>query len=348
MYGRRRSAVLEPLLLLLSLLYRAALLARNAAYRVGVFRTRKLPVPVISVGNITLGGTGKSPSAVAIASLFLSRGKRPAIVSRGYGRENEGSVAVVSDGASGTVLGVGQAGDEPAMMASRLPGVPVVVGSDRYLAGMTAVRRFHPDVVILDDGFQHRRLERDLNIVLIDASDPFGNSRLFPAGILREPPAALGRADIVLVTRTDEASPPDKLRQAIGRHTGAPVLTSRYVPKDLVDITTGETRSPAALRGTRVYAFAGIARPEAFFSLLRSLGADVTAAREYPDHYRYTRSDLAEVFPGAVDRDAVMIVTTEKDAVRLRNMVGEGIWALRVDLEVREREAWEKALMQRV
>ncbi len=348
MYGRRRSAFLEQVLIFFSRLYCAGLLLRDLAFRLGIFRTYRLPVTVISVGNITLGGTGKSPTTVNIASVIRSKGRRPAIVSRGYGRTNEKSVAVVSDGVSGSVLGPDLAGDEPAMMAARLPDVPVVVGSDRYRAGMQVVERFHPDVIILDDGFQHRRLRRDLNIVLIDASDPFGNFRLFPAGILREPQKALQRADLVLVTRADSMPSLEGLKQDIRRHTAAPIMTARYVPKDLVDITTGETRPPTALRGTRVFAFAGIARPDAFFQLLRSLGGQVMAVREYPDHYRYSRTDLAGVYPGAVDSNAVMIVTTEKDAVRLRDMAPEGIWALRVDLEVLEKDAWEKVLLQSI
>lgn len=346
MYGRRRSLFLEPLLGLLSVLYRGALLLREALYRSGIFRSRRLPVRVISVGNITLGGTGKSPAAVNIASVILSRGGRPVIVSRGYGRQDESAVEIVSDGRSGVVLAPDRAGDEPAMMAHRLPKVPVVVASDRFQAGMAAVKGFGPDVIILDDGYQHRRLRRDLNIVLVDASDPFGNCRLFPAGILREPLGALGRADVILITQVDRAASLDELKRAIGRHTGAPIVTARYVPADIVDITTGEARPYTALRGSRVLAFAGIARPESFFSLLRTLGAQVTAVRTYPDHYRYTRSDLAGIFPQAVDNNAVMIVTTEKDAVRLRNMAPEGVWALRVDLEVLERDAWESLLMQ--
>ncbi len=345
LYGRRRSALLEPLLSLLSLVYRGALLVRDAAYRVGLFRSRRLPVKVISVGNITLGGTGKSPAAVSIASLFLSRGNRPLILSRGYGRIDERTIEVVSDGSSGTVLGPEQAGDEPAMMAARLPRVPVVVGSDRYRAGRAAVDRFRPDVIVLDDGYQHRRLLRDLNIALVDAADPFGNARLFPAGILREPLDALRRADIVLITRADSVPSLDGLKRTIGRHTGAPIMTARTAPEHLVDIRTGETMPLERLRGSRVLAFAGIARPEAFFSLLRSLGAEVAVVREYPDHYRYTRSDLADVVVAAVDSHAAMIMTTEKDAVRLRGLRPEGIWALRVELEVLEREAWERALL---
>ncbi len=349
MYGRRRSVLLEPLLTFLSLIYGVVVLLRDAAYRLRLFRARGLPVKVVSVGNITLGGTGKSPTVVNIASLFRSRGKRPVIVSRGYGRKDEKAVEVVSDGSSGAVLGPDRAGDEPAMMAARLRGVPVVVGSDRYRAGMLAVERFHPGVVILDDGFQHRRLERDLNIVLIDASDPFGNAKLFPAGILREPPAALRRADAILITRADTGGASlDELQRSIGRHTGAPIMKARYVPADVVDLTTGEARPHTALRGSRVFAFAGIARPESFFSLLRALGALVVAVREYTDHYQYTRSDLAGIFSGAVENNAVMIVTTEKDAIRLRNMAREGIWALRVELEVQEKEAWEAMLLERI
>jgi tetraacyldisaccharide 4'-kinase len=342
-YGRQRSILIEPLLSCLGCLYSVVLAIRDWAFRIGFLRMKRLPYRVLSIGNITLGGTGKTPTVINAASLLRSKGARPVILSRGYGRQNESSLQVVSDGMSST-LGPDEGGDEPAMIAARLPTVPIIAGKDRYSGGLLAFERFHPDVAILDDGYQHRRLVRDLNIVLLDGADPFGNRRLFPAGILREPLSALSRADAVVITRADEIDALQGLRAEIGRHTTAPVLTASYVPGELFDIVSGRTRPAASLRGGRVFAFAGIARPESFFSLLRSLGAQVSAFKAYPDHYRYGRSDLAEVFTAAVDSEAVMIITTEKDAVRLSGMAPEGIWALRVDIEVRERDTWEALL----
>ncbi|MDA8100035.1 MAG: tetraacyldisaccharide 4'-kinase [Nitrospiraceae bacterium] len=343
MYGRKRSALLELILSVLSMPYRFAVALRDWGYRSGVLRTNRLPCRVISVGNLTLGGTGKTPAVMAVAEVLLRKGRKPSILSRGYGRSAGDAVTVVSDG-KGAKAGVAQSGDEPALMAARMQSVPVIVGRDRFEAGMTAVQRFHPDTAILDDGFQHRRLKRDVDIVLIDASDPFGNGKLFPAGILREPLASLRRASLVLITRTDMAADLRGLKEQIARFTKAPLVSSRHAPAYLYDTATGEEKPLTALRGTAVFAFAGIARPAAFLRLLASLGADVRGRSVYPDHYAYAKDDLADLFQQAVDCGAVLVVTTEKDSVKLAGMAPEGIWALRIDLEVAERDTWERVI----
>jgi len=343
MYGRKSSRFWEALLLILSWAYGLLVRLRSAAYGLGVLRRKKLPCRVISVGNITLGGTGKTPTVINIAGLIQKQGLRPLVLSRGYGRADESHTVVVSDGTS-PVLDPVLGGDEPALIANRLRTVPVVAGSDRYRAGTFAVDRFHPDCVILDDGFQHIRLERDLNIALIDAADPFGRGLLFPAGILREPLSALERADIVVITRVDQARDIDLIKGTIKKHTGARIFTACYAPRDLVDSVSGETRPLAALRGASVFAFAGIARPGALVTSLGSLGAVVQGSLGFPDHHRYTKEDLAGIFQNAVDKGATMVVTTEKDAVRLKGMAPEGLWALRIDLDVLEKDSWEKVL----
>jgi tetraacyldisaccharide 4'-kinase len=236
-------------------------------------------------------------------------------------------------------------GDEPVLIARKHPRVPVVVGADRYRTGTVAIERFHPDIAILDDGFQHIRLKRDLNIVLIDAVDPFGSGRLFPAGILREPLTALRRADIVLITRADRNENIVQLKETVGQHTDSPIFTSRYVPQDIVDVATGETKPLDFLAGKPLFAFAGIARPDSFYSLLKTLGAVVTATAVYPDHHSYTRSDLAALVRQAGEHNAALLATTEKDGVRLKDMAPKGIWAVRIDLEVVESNAWEEALL---
>jgi len=317
---------------------------RNRAYGWGLLRTKGLPIPVISVGNITLGGTGKTPATVNVAGILLKHGRKPVILSRGYGRSDPSAVLVVSDGIA-TVLDPVSGGDEPVLIAGRHPRVPVVVGADRYRSGTIAIERFHPDIAVLDDGFQHIRLKRDLNIVLIDAVDPFGSGRLFPAGILREPLTALRRADIVLITRADRKEHIVQLKETVGQHTDAPIFTARYVPRDIVDVATGETKPLDFLAGKPVFAFAGIARPDSFYALLKTRGAVVTGTAVYGAHHVYTRSDLADLVRQADERNAALLATTEKDGVRLKDMAPEGIWAVRIDLEVVENNAWEETLL---
>jgi len=317
---------------------------RLTAYAKGLFRTQRLPCRVISVGNISLGGTGKTPTVINIAGLLAMHGKRPVVLSRGYGRADESQVAVVSDGAS-FIADPSSGGDEPVLIAMRLPQVPVVVGSDRHRAGTFALDRFHSDVVLLDDGFQHIRLGRDLNIALIDGADPFGNGKLFPAGILREPLDALNRADIVIITREDQAADLVALKKTIRKYTTARIFCARYVPRDVVNVKSGETMPLTSLHGAALFAFAGIARPGSLVSLLGSLGADVKGLRSFPDHHPYSSAELEELVEKASDSKADMLMTTEKDGVRIRGMAPASLWALRIDLDVLERDAWEKSVV---
>ena len=252
---------------------------------------------------------------------------------------------VVSDGRS-VLADPNQGGDEPVLMALKLPGVPVVAGKNRYRAARDAQRRFDPDIVILDDGFQHLHLTRTLDIVLVDARDPFGNGKLFPAGILREPISALERAHVVLITNADRTEDADALKRIVRQNTNARIFTSRQTPLDLIECRSGVTRPLSALREATVFGFSGIARPESFIALLRSLGAIIAGEQAYPDHYDFTRSDLASVYKSAADEKAAMIVTTEKDAVRLNRFKPEGIWALRIELSVFEHETWEEFLLK--
>lgn len=345
MYGRKKSLSVGAFLRLLSVFYALAVRLRHMLYRLGVVRQQNLALKVISVGNITLGGTGKTPTVIQIAGLLLRNQRHPVVISRGYGRKDESGIVVVSDGGK-VLVDAETGGDEPVLIGSVLPEVPVVVGSDRYQAAVFAQQKFNIDTVVLDDGFQHLRLKRDLDIVLVDAADPFGNGKLFPAGILREPLTALKRAQVVLITGEDRAADLGELKGIIGRNTKARIFTSRQDPADIIDIMTGDTRPLAALRGTTVLAFSGIARPASFAAFLRTLGADIRAVIAYPDHHAYKKSDLTALFQRAADENVSMMITTEKDAVRLKQLNPDGIWALRLELKVVENSEWEEVLLQ--
>lgn len=347
MYGRESSLIIRALLFFISRIYGIAVRLRLAAYDNGFLTRRKLPCPVVSVGNITVGGTGKTPAVIAIAALLRKQGKNIAILSRGYGRRDESSIVVVSDGA-GTIVDAQTSGDEPALMAARLREVPVIVGQDRYRAGVTAFARFHPDILVLDDGFQHLRLHRDLNIALVDGVQPLGTGKLFPAGILREPVASLRRADIVLITRAEQSRDLASLKELIAQFTTAPIFTSKHVPTGLVNLADGSRETLASLKGKSVLACSGIAKPESFVALLEKLGAHVRKNVLFSDHHCYTRYDIDTLHSEALEVDASVIVTTEKDGVKLRELDPRGIQALCIELEILEKEAWERVLLQRL
>jgi len=347
MYGRVTSCFWGLVLDALSRGYGIAIRIRRALYSLRFYQSKELSLPVISVGNITLGGTGKTPTVIGIGALLLQEGKRPAVISRGYGRTGEGDTLVVSDGR--TVLVDAQTGgDEPVLIGSKLPGAPVIVGKNRYLAAQKAVHLFRPDVLLLDDGYQHIQLNRTLDIVLVDAEDPFGNGRLFPAGILREPVSALNRAHAVLITKGERTEDMERVKKIIAQQTEARIFSSQFLPLDVIDCCSGDRQPLSFLQGARVLMLAGIARPASLAAFLKSLGASVVAESIYPDHYVYEKSDLAACYKKAIAENADIILTTEKDAVRLKPLKPRGIYALSIELSVHEREEWNAFILAHV
>ncbi len=328
------AAILYPL----SVLYGLVVRARIFFYATGIFTTKKLPCPVISVGNITVGGTGKTPVAVFIAGLLSARGKKAAILSRGYGGSAKGP-AVVSDGEK-ILLDPAEAGDEPRLMAERLKGVPVVVGADRFKAGLFAVERFAPDAIILDDGFQHIALHRDVNILLVDSQDGFGNGRLLPAGVLREPASSAGRADMVMVK--GKGITPLPALAVDNKKT--PAFNFTYEPQCLVELKNDKKNPLDLIRGKNVVAVSGIAMPESFAATLRRLDARITKNLIYPDHHDYTEKDLQDI-ASACPPDGI-VVTTEKDGVKLKRFAARGfpLYALSVVVSLEDGAGFEKAL----
>jgi tetraacyldisaccharide 4'-kinase len=338
-----RTTVLRALLRILSLPYSAAVALRNHLFDRGILSQAKLPCPVVSVGNLSAGGTGKTPTVILLAALLKERGFRPAVLSRGYGGHAKASVNVVSDG-NRLLLGWREAGDEPVLIAQALPGIPVLTGAKRFLAGKAAVERFGADILILDDAFQHRSLFRDLNIVLIDAARPFGNKYLLPRGPLRESPTELRRADILL--RTGDADDAASLREA----PSLPVFRGIHRPRGLVEAQTGRVSPPAILRGRKICAFAGIGSPEAFRRGLAALGAELISFRVFPDHHPYDPSDIEALRCVAQKSGASLIVTTEKDGVRLADFPDfqAMISLLRIGMEITPAEPFAELIFSRL
>ncbi len=330
----------------LSVVYQAVQAVRVAAYSSGLLRSVRLDCPVISVGNLTLGGTGKTPTVMAICRLFLKSGRRPAVLSRGYGGRSSGAIQVVSD-ETRIAQGPESLGDEPCLIADRLPGVPVYVSPDRAAAGRYALKTDRPDVLVLDDGYQHLRLKRDLNLLVLDAAQPFGNGLVFPRGTLREAVRQARRADAILLTRADDPAGTEELQAFVRRYRpGLPIFTSRHRIVDLVHLGAGRTSSLEMIRKTRLMAVTGIGQPERFFQTLQENGSEIAAGCIYPDHYRYSHKDLDFLEAESGRLGVRTIVTTEKDAVRIRAL-GRSLdfwWAARLDLVIDNGEAFESLL----
>ena len=322
--------------------YRAAVALRNARFnrdKQGAL-IQRAAVPVVSVGNLTLGGTGKTPMVEWIARWFRARGLRVVILSRGYGQDE----------------GVN---DEGRVLEENLPDVPHLQDKNRVELARIAVEELEADLLLLDDGFQHRRLARDLDIVLLDALDPFGQRRLFPRGLLREPLSALSRADLVVLSRADLISEAERkaIREEATRR-GAPAdrwIEARQAPFDLIETgNEGEQGPPIdSIRDLSVAAFCGIGNPEGFRKTVEPLVGRLLALRPYPDHHAYTADDVAELTRWARDLQADLVLTTQKDLVKLRasNLGAVPLRALRIVVEItsgqpRLEEALERLISQ--
>jgi tetraacyldisaccharide 4'-kinase len=288
------------------------------------------------VGNLTVGGTGKTPCVILLARMLAEAGHTVAVLSRGYARKKGTAVQLVADGQR-VLAPLEEAGDEPLMMAKKIPGVWIWIGRARYRAGLAAWERARPSIYLLDDGFQHRQLHRDLNVVVTAAPRPFGNGLLIPAGPLRESPLALERADLVILTEIGEDREGREAQEAIQRIPHAPrVLRARYRPRGLWSVERETRFSPELLAGTQVALICGIGRPLGLRMVTEGLGARVAECLFFPDHYWYTHKDFDGFrhLAGKVD----WLVTTEKDAWKLREIGGgiENLLALEVELEFAE------------
>ncbi|MBT3277834.1 MAG: tetraacyldisaccharide 4'-kinase [Phycisphaerales bacterium] len=287
---------LSGLLLPLGLCYGAAMWVRALAFRIGLRRSYAPGVPVICVGNLTVGGTGKTPVVATVVSLLQAMGRRPMILSRGYKSK---------DGQS-----------DEAMLLEKLTGAPVVVDPDRVDGAVAAIGR-GADVLVMDDGFQHLRLRRDLDIVLIDATNPFGGGWCLPAGLLREPVSGLKRAGLVVITRGAQVAPAAlaKLERSVRRRTSVPILFAHHAPKEFRSLT-GETAPLDSLTAPAV-AFCGLGNPDGFFATLEAVGVELAGTTHCADHAHYTPELMAQLEAVAAESGATSLVTTEKDGVKL-------------------------------
>ena len=357
-----RANALKFVLGIFALAYERAVQTRLALYRKRVLRPQEIGCPVVSIGNLTVGGTGKTPVAEMLARELQKRGRRVAILSRGYKSVPRPFVQrlrnrifkhldlfpprIVSDG-NRVLLDSRRAGDEPHMLAKNLPGVCVLVDKDRVKSGLHALRHFDSDVLLLDDGLQYQRLRHRMDVVLVDRQSPFGNERLLPRGTLREPPANLRRASFIIVTTSGPE--PDELLIARLRKLNptAAIIECDHAPRHWQDIRTGQKFPLDHLEGRHVGAMSGIARPESFEEAVRRLGANVEITKAFADHHRFTKKEILRFLEWCDRRSLDALVTTEKDAVRFPEIDNPPVpmLYLRVEIEIlRGREHWDDLL----
>lgn len=348
-----RASAIRILLSLMSILYRNLVSFRIWLYKVRIKREHNLGCLVVSIGNLTVGGTGKTPIVEKFAKALTAGGRRVAILSRGYKSVkpslkdkikskmqgnpiSQEPPRVVSDGKE-VFLDSETAGDEPYMLATNLDGVAIVVDKDRVKAGLHAIKEFDVDTLLLDDGLQYLRLRHRLDIVLIDKYSPFGNEKLLPRGTLREPPENLKRASYIFITKCDGSSNEELIKRIRKYNRTAEIIECAHQPKYLENIETNERLPLEHLKGKDIGTISGIAVPESFEDGIKNLGAKIELTRRYTDHHRYRKREVQKFIDQCLNRDLDMIVTTEKDYVRFPEIQASEdmpVYFLRVEIGI--------------
>ena len=310
---------------------------RSLLYDWGWCDQRRLPVPVLSVGNLTLGGTGKTPVVILVADWLLAQGKRVAILSRGYRRTSTTQYLLVSNGER-LLVGPDEAGDEPFLMAQRCPKAIVAVGADRYELGDWVLHRFPIDCLILDDGFQHRGLYRDVNLLLVDATDAAGLAAVVPAGRLREPLRAAARATAIIVTRADVPAQVTEVRRRLQATLGSmpEPIQAVFRPESLVSVVTGASQPLSWSKGKTALLCSGVGHAGSVRALVERIGIRILDEVAYADHHAYTSQDVERLRAKAAELQAELVVTTEKDACKLAPLLHptDTWWAVRLTTHV--------------
>ena len=340
---------MNVLLKLLSSIFLTGTRLRSAAYRNGWLKTHRLNLPVISVGNLSVGGTGKTPMVILMAGILRAAGRRPCILTGGYGRRRARG-PILLDPEERLVYDPREVGDEPAALAKALPDVPMVVAADRFRGGTMAERTFRPGVFLLDDGFQHLALYRDLDVVLLDVTTPAPDLALLPAGRMRETFQALARAHWVILTRTELGDAGGMQARVHAVNPKARIFRCSTKLAGLVEARSGLSEPPQSLLGKKLAAFCGIGNSGAFFADLRSWGYDVAAERAFPDHHVYRHRDVESVFALARVAGAEAVLTTEKDLMNLppRWDAALPLFASCIRLEIENKMEFERALLAEV
>ena len=298
-------------------LYSVIVYIRNYLFDVGIYKQNRLPCTVISIGNIVVGGTGKTPTVAAIAKLLQRADSNVAVLLRGYKRQNDEKVLLVSDGKN-RLCSKDESGDEADMLAHQLSDIPIIVGKHRYLTGETAIDQHKSDVIILDDGFQHRQLARDFDILTIDVTQPYGTGSLLPIGTLREPRSCIKRADIIILTHTDaKGTNIEQLKAELNQLApNTPILESIHKPTSLYPLNQADKNALILLNdlsGKRLLAVCGIGNPNAFVRTLERHNPDRVKLLAFPDHHIYTETDIQQIKNQMVRCEAEWIITTQKD-----------------------------------
>lgn len=305
--------LVRTVLRILSYFFLLAYYLRALLYKFKLIKSKRLKAKVISVGNITLGGTGKTPLVIYIGKRLKKQDENFAILTRGYKRKNKKMVEI-----PGEKVNWQKVGDEPYMLSSELPDVPIFINKNRYRAGKEALRKHKTRIFILDDGFQHWRLERDVNIMMIDCLNPFGGGRLFPAGFLREPLSALKRADLFVLNRVDQVTNIEDIKQVLNKYNpDALKVESLYLLDSIKNFLDNSLVDVEALKGKGVAAFSGIANSLSFEKTLDQLRIKTIKHFEFSDHFPYREEDISKLEEDSLNLGAQAILTTEKDAVRI-------------------------------
>ncbi len=322
----QKNSIFDKLILailrMLELIYWFVLKIRKQLYRWGIKKEEKLDARVISIGNITVGGTGKTPVVKLLAERLSKDGYRVVILNRGYKAATKQEIAVVSNGEE-ILLNADKAGDEAYMLAKMLPDIPVIIGKERFKTGNYACQHFNPDFIIMDDAFQHWQVDRDYDVVVLDATNPFGKEHLLPRGLLREPLSELERADFFIMTKTDQVAEEElvEINKILKKfNSEAIILRTRHKPTYLRNLITSK-KEKVSLVGQRILAVSGIGNPLYFERSLEKLGGIVVDRIRFADHHSYSKEDLLEIIDVAKNNNIAKIITTEKDAVSIDDKI---------------------------
>ena len=338
-WKRPAESKLRYVLFPLAMLYWGILFWRNIFYTFGFFISRKLPAKVISIGNITAGGTGKTPAVIYLAKLLLKNKRTVGILSRGYGRKTAGT-QLVTDGEK-TVIDWRNFGDEPTLIAQTLTGVPVVVDSNRHRGGMFLIENFDPEIIIMDDAFQHRAIERDIDIVLINSQDTRAEHKLLPYGFLREPWTSLKRAHVLIFTKSNIKRPPTFLISMV-KQTKRPWFQSALISGRM---TSSNGKKKEVIKGIKTLAISAVGDTRGFIKTLKSAGLCVVDTMTFIDHYNYTQADIEEAKKKIMNSTAEIAVTTTKDMVKLSQLDLSGLDIYNIETEFKLSQGDEKKLM---